>query len=128
MDCCRSNCTFISVIIGIIAGVILGVLYALGFVSTGIVFWVYLVIGVLGVLLSPLYASNASCKGAKCFCKNRVLILVSALGAIIASAAGLIVVPLASTVVVGIVLGVATLFTVMLISSVVCVVNCLCRD
>ncbi len=128
MDCGRSNCTFISVIIGIIAGVLLGVLYSLGFVSTGIIFWVYLIIGVLGVLLSPIYAANASCKSAKCFCKNRVLVLVSALGAIIASAAGLIVAPFASTVVVGIVLGLATLFTVMLISSVVCVVNCQCRD
>ncbi len=124
MTCCNSNCVCLAVILGIISGVILGVLYALGFVATGIIFWVYLVFGVLAVFLSPLYAR----RGDGCFCKFRRLLLTAAVGSIISAAIGLIVATVASTTVVGIVLGIATLFIVMLIISVICLVNCLCCD
>ncbi len=126
MGCCNRNCTCIAIIVGLIAAIALGVLYALGFVSTDIIFWAYLLIGVLGVLFAPLYAKpegEDGCKG--CFCRHRKLILTSAVGAILAAAVGLIVAA-ASTMVVAIVLGIATFFPVVLIVALVCLADCFC--
>lgn len=129
MNCCRYNCAYISVIAGIIVGVILGVLYTLGFVSTGILFWAYLAIGVAGVLLAPIYASSISAKGCdKCFCRLRGLYLTAAIGTIVAAAVGLIVSVFAGPVVIAIVVGVATFFTVMQLVSSVCLTECLCNS
>lgn len=129
MNCCKNNCIYTSVIIGVIVGIILGVLYGFGLVSTGIVFWAYLVFGVLGVLLAPIYASGSSCReNERCFCGLKGLVLTSVLGTVIAAALGLILVPIVPTVVTAIVLGLATLFAVMLIISAVCLTNCNCRD
>ncbi len=125
---CKFECAYLSIIIGIISGVILGVLYSLGFVSTGIIFWVYLAIGVSGVLLSPIYASKGSCQGLdKCFCNYRKILLTAASGTIITAAAGLIVSALTSTIATAVVLGLATFFTVMFIVSVICLASCLCN-
>ena len=129
MNCCKNNCVYLAVIIGIIFGVVLGLLYGFGLVSTGIIFWAYLAVGVFGVLLAPIYSSGSSCRDSeRCFCSFRAFILTSALGAIVAAATGLIIAPIAPTVVVGIALGVATLFAVMLIVSAVCLTNCNCND
>lgn len=125
MDC-RCNCAYASIIIGILSGVILGVLYALGFVGTGIIFWIYLAMGVLGALLSPVYSGSASCREGRCFCRFRTLILASVIGTLISSAVGLIVAPVAATVAVAVLLGVATLFAVMLIVSALCLTDCNC--
>ncbi len=126
MSCYKSNCSFVAVIVGIVAGVILGVLYSLGFVATGILFWSYLAIGVAGVLLSPLYAASASRHGTnRCFCAFGGLLLTAAFGAILAAAIGLLVAGPASTVVVAIVVGVATFFVATLLAAVACFVNCL---
>jgi hypothetical protein len=115
------------VIIGIILGVILGVLYSFGFVATGIIFWVYLAIGVAGVFLSPIYAANNSCRGnERCFCNFRRLILVASVGTIITAAAGLIVAAIAPMIVTAIVLGLTTFFAVMLLVLIICLARCLC--
>ena len=124
MTCCRMNCAYLSAIAGILAGVVLGILYAFGFISIGIVFWVYLATGILGVLLAPLYAFQDH---DNCFCSYRGLILAAAVGSIVTAAVGLLVVPIAPVAVTAIVLGLATVFFVALLVSVLCITNCLCR-
>lgn len=129
MFCCKTDCTCLAIIPAILAGVLLGVLYALGFIATGIIFWVYLLIGVLGVLLSPVYASGTSYGGNNCcFCMFRKLFLIGAVGNIIASAVGLVVAGVASTTVVAIVIGLATLFAVIELITAICYTNCLCNS
>lgn len=129
MNCCRCECAYLSVIIGIIAGVLLGVLYALGFVATGIIFWVYLAIGLAGVFLAPIYAANGSCQiGEKCFCEYRRILLATSGGAILTAAVGLIVSALGSIIATAIVLGIATFFAVALLVSVICLAKCLCNS
>ena len=129
MNCCKSNCTCLAIIIAIIAGVILGVLYSLGFVSTGIIFWVYAVIGVLALLLTPLYArTTTENRRERCFCPYRRFILTAAIGTVIASVVGLIVAGIAGTVVTAIITGVSTFFLTMLLVSIVCLTGCICSD
>ena len=124
---CKCECAYLSIIIGIIAGVIIGVLYSMGFVPTTITLLAYLAIGVLGVLLSPIYASNTICPGNEsCFCSFRRTILIAAAGSIITAAAGLIVAGVASIIITAIVIAIATFFTAMLIVSVICLARCLC--
>lgn len=125
MACCRMNCAYLAAIAGILAGVVLGVLYAFGFVPTGIVFWVYLATGILGVLLAPLYAFQDH---DNCFCGYRGLILTATVGSIVTAAVGLLVAPIAPVAVTAIVLGLATVFFVALLVSVLCLTNCQCRS
>ncbi len=129
MNCCRNSCVYLAIIIGILAGVVLGVLSALGFVTTGVIYWVYAVIGVLGILLSPLYAQvRAEGSGERCFCSYRRLILTSAIGTVISSVVGLVVAGIAGPVVLAIVAGVATFFLAALLVSVLCLSGCICSD
>lgn len=128
MSCCRGECAYLAVLTGIVAGVLLGVFYALGFVATGIIFWLYLLVGLAGVFLSPLYAAKAGRPtGENCFCGYRVPFLVAAAGTIIASAAGLILAALTSAVAIAIALSVATFFAVVLVVLTICLTNCICE-
>lgn len=129
MNCCRNSCVYLAIIIGIIAGVVLGVLSSLGFISTGIIYWVYAVIGVLGLLLSPIYAQSTSerrCE--RCFCSYRSLILTAAIGTVISSIVGLIVAGIAVPIVLAIIAGVSTFFLTALLVSVICLSGCICAD
>lgn len=129
MRCCRCECAYLSIIVGIIAGVLLGVLYALGFVATGIIFWVLLAIGVAGIFLAPLYAANANCTGSEqCFCNYRRVLLVTSIGTIVTSAAGLIISALTSVTATAIVLGLAIFFATALLVSTICLARCLCNN
>ncbi len=129
MSCCRNECGYLAVIIGIIAGVILGVLFSLGFVATGIIFWAYLAIGLAGVFLSPIYAFlDKLCGESKCFCANKIILLVAVIGTIITAAVGLIVAAIAPVVVLSIIIGLATFFVVMLTVAIICVTRCICRQ
>ncbi|MBQ4146230.1 MAG: hypothetical protein IJD36_06370 [Clostridia bacterium] len=129
MCCCKTDCTWLAIITGILVGVLLGVLYSLGFVATGIIFWAYLAIGVLGVLISPVYASETSYGGNNCcFCRFKNLFLTGAVLNIIASAIGLVVAGVASTTIVAIVIGFATLFAVIELVAVICFTNCICNS
>ena len=129
MSCCRNNCVYLAIIIGIITGVVLGVLSALGFISTGIIYWVYAVIGVLGVIFSPLYAQISSQNSyERCFCFYRSLILTAAIGTIISSVVGLIIAGIAVPIILAIVTGVSTFFLTALLVSLVCLSNCICAD
>lgn len=129
MSCCKCDCAYIAVIVGIIFGVILGVLYALGFVATGIIFWLYLLIGVAGIFLIPIYGFlSSSGNGFLCFCSYKALLLIASAGAVIAGFVGLIVSAVASTVVVAIVLSVATFFAAMLLTALICLSRCICRQ
>lgn len=126
---CRCNCGYLALLIGIFAGVLAGVLYALGFIALGVIFWAYLAVGVLGLLLTPLYATGAcgaGCSG--CFARYRTQILVAAIGTIAAAVVGLIAAPFAATVVLAIILGIATLFVVLLPATLVCLTKCLCDN
>lgn len=125
MNCCRYNCACLSVIVAILAGVALGILYALGFVATGIVFWAYLAIGVLGIALAPIYATGVSCNGRCCFARYRTLVLSGAIGTAVAAAVGLLAALAAPVVVAAIILGVATFFVVLLLGTLVCLTGCL---
>ena len=128
MNCCRYNCVYLSVIIAILAGIALGVLYALGFIATGVVFWVYLTTGILALLLLPVY-SNGDCNRTECTCigNYRGVIIATAIGTIVAAAVALFVVPIASVVVASILLGVATFLVAFLLGVIVCLANCFCR-
>ncbi len=129
MNCCRYNCVYLSVIIAILAGIALGVLYALGFVATGVIFWVYLVAGVLALLLLPVYSAG-ECGRTECTCTGnyRGLIVATAIGTIVAAVIGLITATIAPVVVVSIVLGVATFLVAFLLGVLVCLSNCYCRN
>ncbi len=127
MSSCNSNCTCISVIISIILGVILGVLYSLGFVSTGIIFWAFLAVGVGAILLTPIYTLNESNNGErKCLYYYIKWIVGASIGTIILAAAGLII-PTTSIVVTSIVIGLATFFVVLLVAQIICLLKCLFR-
>lgn len=129
MNCCRNNCVYLAIIIGIIAGVVLGVLSALGFIATGIIYWVYAVIGVLGLFLAPHYAQITSENSReRCFCSYRRFILAGAIGTVLSSVVGLIVAGIAGPIVLAIVTGVSTFFLTMLLVSVVCLSGCICSD
>ena len=126
---CRCNCGYTALLIAIFAGVLAGVLYALGFIAVGVVFWAYLGIGVLGLLLTPLYATGACGAGcSRCFARYRTQILVAGIGTVVTAVGGLIAAPFVSTTLVAIILGVATLFTVLLPATLVCLTECLCDE
>lgn len=127
MNCsCRYNCGYLALLAGIFAGIAVGVLFALGFLGTGVVFWVYLALGILGLLLTPVYAA-ASCGTdcAACFARYRLPIVLAAVGTILTAALGLLLVPVAGVVTLAIVLGVATLFAVLFLGILICLVQCL---
>ncbi len=126
---CRYECAYLAVIVGIISGVALGVLYALDLVMAGVVFWVYILIGALGILLTPIYGlkSSSSCNES-CFCRYRGPITIAGAGAIVFAAIGLIVQFIAPVTVFSIIIGVATFFAVLLISLIACLANCICED
>lgn len=121
---CKCSCGYIGLLVAIFAGVLAGILYATGFIAVGVVFWAYLAVGVLGLLLTPLYATE-SCR---CFFRYRTKILIAAIGTVIAAVVGLIAAPFVATTLVAVILGVATLFTVLLLSLTVCLSQCLCDD
>ena len=129
MSCCKCECAYVSIIVGIIAGVILGILFALGFVSTGIIFWAYLLVGVLGVLLAPIYGFLSRVSGAeRCFCGNRILYLVGAVGTVILSAISLIITAFAGTTLIAVAIALATFFVTVLIVTSICITNCVCNN
>lgn len=126
MESCRCNCGYLALIVAILAGIVLGILYALGFVATGLIFWAYLLTGIGALLLAPLYTAGSDCS-ISCQCRYRNLLLTAAIGTVVAAAVGLIVAAVASIPVIAIVVGVATLFTVLLLGTLVCLTNCLCE-
>ncbi len=126
---CKYECAYLAVIVSILSGVVLGVLYSIGLIATGLIFWVYLLIGALGILLTPIYGLNTDSGCVEsCFCRYKNLITVGGIGTIIFAAVGLIIELIASTVIVAIVIGLATFFIVFLLSSVICLANCICED
>lgn len=126
---CRCNCGYLALLAGIFAGVLAGVLYALGFITLGVVFWAYLAVGVLGLLLTPLYATGACGAGCSdCFARYRRQILAAAIGTIVTAVLGLLLAPVATVVVLAIALGIATLFVVLLLATLVCLTECLCDN
>lgn len=129
MNCCKCNCAYLSVIVAILAGIALGVLYALGFIATGVIFWVYVAVGVLALLLLPLYAAGACGRtGCNCFEQYRGLIVAAAIATLVTAVAGLIVAFVSTVVVISIVLGLATAAVVFLLGLLVCLANCVCRS
>lgn len=123
---CRCNCGYLALLAGIFAGVAAGVLFALGFVSLGVIFWAYLALGGLALLLTPVYAMTSCGKDCgKCFLRYRTPIVLAAVGTIVTAVLGLILAPLATLVVLAIVLGVATLFAVLTLGLLICLVECL---
>ena len=126
---CRNGCQFVAVIVGIIAGVVLGILNFAGFVATGIIFWAYLLIGVLGVFALPLYAiQNSSVCIARCVCSLKTIYTIAALGTVLSAAVALIVAAIGTPVVVAILTGVATFFVVFLLILVICLTRCVCNN
>ena len=126
MSCFQCKCTCLSTIIAILSGVTLGVLYYLEYVATGIIFWTFLAIGVLAILLLPVYALTKCCDEDRCFCDYRKLLTIASLGTIITAAIGLLV-PISFTILTAIVISFATFFAVLLIGSVICFTKCLCK-
>lgn len=126
---CKYECAYLAVIVSILSGVVLGVLYSIGLIATGLIFWVYLLIGALGILLTPIYGlrGQAGCIE-NCFCKYKNLITVGGIGTIVFAAVGLITELIAPTTVVAVIIGLATFFIVFLLSSVICLANCICED
>lgn len=122
---CRCSCGYLALLAGIFAGIIVGVLYSLGFVGTGVAFLLYLALGILGLLLTPLYGLSAcGTECAECFARYRRPIVLSAVATVLTAVLGIILAPLATAVVLAIVLGVATLFAVLLLAILICLVRC----
>lgn len=129
MPCCKYECAYLSIIIGIIAGVILGILYAIGFVSIGIIFWAYLAVGILGALLAPIYGFLSQMSGGeRCFCANRLLYLVGVVGTIITAAISLIISVFAGATLIAIAVAVSTFFITVIIVTTICITNCVCNN
>ncbi|MBE7048120.1 MAG: hypothetical protein E7393_01910 [Ruminococcaceae bacterium] len=128
MRCYQCKCTCVAAIVSILAGVALSVLYALGFVTTSLIFWAYLAIGIAAIFLAPLYSQQGAGDGEGCFCKHRRLLTAVSIGTTIVATVGLIIRTVASTVTVAIVLGIATFLAVFVLATVVCFTNCLCRQ
>jgi len=129
MNCCRYNCVYLSVIVALLAGIALGVLYALGFLTTGVVFWVYLATAVLTLLLLPVYSAIDGAKmGCTCVGNYRGFVIGLAIATIVAAVVGLIVALVSTVVVISIVLGIATFLVVFLLGVLVCLSNCFCRN
>ncbi len=123
MTCCQNNCSYAAVILGILAGVAVGVLYALGFVTVGVLLWAYLSLGAAAVLLSPVYAALSPC-----FCVYRTVFLIGAFGAIVAAAVAFFTVGIAPLALFAVILGIATLFAVLTLITAVCITACSCRN
>ena len=120
---CRCNCEYLALLAGIFAGIVAGILFTLGFVSLGVIFWVYLALGGLTLVLTPAYALSSCGTGCgKCFQRYRTPIVLAAIGTIVTAVLGLILAPLATVVVLAIVLGVDTLFAVMTLALLICLV------
>ncbi len=129
MNCCRYNCVYLSVIVAILAGIALGVLYALGFLTAGVIFWVYLATGVLALLLLPVYSAiDGEKMGCACVGNYRGLVVGTAIATVIAAVVGVIVSLVSTVVVISIVLGIATFSVVFLLGVLVCLAGCFCRD
>ena len=128
MCCNRENCACTALIVAILVGVALGILYALGFIATGVIFWVYLGLGTLSVLLAPIYAGDGTRSGScRCACRYRRWLLGAAVGTIISAAIGLLVIGSVGVVAASILVGIATLFVVFLLGILICLTNCLCE-
>ena len=127
MSCCKYECTCLSVIISIIIGFIIGILNFFDIVATGVIFWVFLAIGVAAVLLLPVYALTKCSEGDKCFCCYRKLLTAASVGTIITAGIGLIIESVIGGITLAIVVGFATFFAVLLITSVICFAKCLCK-
>ncbi len=123
MTCCQNNCSYAALILGILAGVAVGVLYALGFVTVGVLLWVYLTLGVAALLVSPVYAALSPC-----FCVYRTAFLIGAFGAIVAAAVAFFTVGIAPLTLFAVILGIATLFVVFTLVTTVCITACNCRN
>ena len=126
---CRNGCQFVAVIVGIIAGVILGILNFADLLATGLIFWVYLLIGVLGVFVLPLYAlQNSNVCSARCVCGLKTIYTIAALGTVLSAAVALIVAGIGPAIAVAILTGIATFFVVFLLILVVCLTRCVCNN
>jgi hypothetical protein len=124
---CKNECAYVSVIAGLLAGVVLGILYALSLVATGVIFWVYLIVGIAGIFFLPIYANgNAQYERTGCGCSYKNLLIIGAVGAIVTAAVGLIIQLIAPTVAVAIILGLTTFFVVFLLVTVICLTSCIC--
>lgn len=126
---CECDCSGNAVIAGIISGIILGVLYYFDLVATGVIFWVYLVFGLLAVLSLPIYGLlGGRLSGNSCYCANRGLLTTAAIGTVIAAAVGLIVSGVGSAVATTVVIAIATFFTALLIGALLCMSKCICEN
>ena len=125
MNCQRNTCIWLSVIIGIVVGVLFGILYSQGIFPIGIVFWLYLAVGILGLLLCPLYAARGH-QG--CFCHYKALILTAIIGTIISSTVGQILFFTSSTTALAISLSISTFFIFMQSVSLIFLTNFHCNN
>ena len=92
------------------------------------VFLIYLIAGIAGVFLVPLYGILRNCTGeSNCFCRFNKVLQIALIGTIITAAAGLIIANIASVSTVAIVLGVSTFFTVLVLGTLLCYTKCICN-
>ena len=109
MSCYRQNGVGLSLAIGLLIGVLIGVLYAFGFVPVVPALVATLAVGLLGIFVSPIYAFTADRGESKRgFCRYRLLLVGSAVGAAVFSVAGLLLLPVATVPVLAVLVGLAT--------------------
>ena len=127
MGCYNSDCLCLTIVLSIIAGVLLGILFGLGFLTAIPVFLIYLVIGVVGVFLTPFYGLLQCHTGdERCFCRVKKILQLAIIGTIITAVAGLIIAGVASLSTVAIVLGISSFFTVLILGTLFCYTKCIC--
>ncbi len=127
MCCYNSDCLCLTIVLSIIAGVLLGILFGLGFITASPVFLIYLITGIAGVLLVPLYGILRSCTGEGSFCRLNRVLQIGLIGTVITAAAGLIIAGIASLSTVAIVFGVSTFFIVLTLGTLLCYAKCICN-
>lgn len=129
----KRNCTsFISILIGIISGIIVGYNVYLALIPEIVIgLWVGLGIG-LGTLLILFLTSLFICgRKESCICENGNNLIISALGTIVTTIIGLSITIVPESIGIAILIGLATLFLIMtlltIVKTIYCLVNINCR-
>ncbi len=128
---CSCGCGTAGTILGIILGVIVGVLFALGLtplILSGI--WVAFSIGIASLAFVLILAaftgcSDSCCSVEKCLIKKLKCLLIGILGTILTTLALVSISLEISSIVVTIIVALATFFLIFLISSIVSFLKCL---
>lgn len=128
---CNCGCGIASAVLGIVTGIVVAVLFSMGLTPL-LVNGIWVALGIAGIALVYILVSVAvnSCRGScnvleKCLIKNLKCLLIGIFGTLL-TALTLIIITLETTsIVVTIIVGLATFFLIFLIASIISFLKCL---